>query len=144
MSKSRFDHLAAVAAALILLACAWVALGNRFGFVMPMLPAGLFWDSAVFAAAGEQVSQGLNPYFEPVIDFPFTLPFISAPQVAAALSGLSSILGPALFPLLALGHIAALILTPLLLTRLFLGKSWQEALFGYGLVACFLAAAGVT
>lgn len=140
----RFDHVAAICAALILFACAYLAFFNRFSFVLPMLPGGLFWDSAVFAAAGEQVSQGINPYFEPVIDYPFTLPFISAPQVAAVLSGLSSVLGPALFPLLALCHIAALLLTPLLLTRLFLGKSWQEAAFGYGLVACFLAAAGVT
>ncbi|RYZ11624.1 MAG: hypothetical protein EON61_09790 [Alphaproteobacteria bacterium] len=144
LAKFRFDRVAAIAAAAILFACAYIAFVNRFGFVIPMLPEGMFWDSAVFAAAGEQVSQGINPYFEPVIDFPFTLPFISAPQVAAGLAGLSSILGPALFPLLALCHIAALLITPLLLTRLFLGKSWQEALLGYGLVACFLAAAGVT
>lgn len=144
LTEFRFDRAAAVAAAVVLLACAYLAFVNRFNFVLPMLPGGVFWDSAVFAAAGEQVSQGINPYLEPVIDYPFTLPFISAPQVAAGLSALASIFGPALFPLLALCHVAALILTPLLLTRLFIGRSWQEALFGFGLAACFLAAAGVT
>ena len=143
MKLTRSDHWTALAAAAIMVGGALVVFFNRYSHLVKRLPGVLLWDSNVFAAAGRMVAQGLNPYLAPVIDNPSPLPFISAPQVAIVLGGLAHVMGPALFALLTLCHIAALILTPLILSRLFLGKDWKDAALGYGLFACGLGAFGV-
>lgn len=144
MKLTRSDHWTALAAAAIMVGGALVVFFNRYSHLVKRLPGVLLWDSNVFAAAGRMVAQGLNPYLAPVIDNPSPLPFISAPQVAIVLGGLAHVMGPALYALLTLCHIAALILTPLILSRLFLGKDWKDAALGYGLFACGLGAFGVT
>jgi len=93
----------------------------------------LFWDARVFAAAGDYVAAGRNPYTEHVIEQPISLPFITAPLAAVTLGGFSSVFGPLLFPLLAVAHLAAMVLAPLMLARYFFGRSLSEAALAYGL-----------
>jgi hypothetical protein len=144
INLDRLDRWVALLATVICAACAFVAFNNRWGYVVPLLPGALFWDANVFASAGHEIAQGIDPYLGPAIQNPFQLPYVCAPQVSVVLGALSSLLGPALFPLLALLHIAALIGAPLILTRLFIGKAWPDAALGYGLFACGLGAFGVT
>lgn len=103
----------------------------------------ILWDSQVFSNAGEAVAQGRNPYAMPAVTFPFELPFFSAPAVAATLGLLYHIFGASLAILLKLGHLTAVILTPLILTRIFIGLSSSEVAWGYGLFLTGIGAFGV-
>lgn len=138
------------AAALLLTACAVYVYFRRYDQLQAMIQdSGLlhvwFWDAKVFSNAGQHVATGIDPYRELSVDIPYhSLPFISAPIVARTLGALYSLFGPYLNPLLQLAHVVAIVLTPLIASRLFLGKAWSDAALGYGLFLCGIGAFGVT
>lgn len=103
----------------------------------------LLWDSQVFSNGGEMVAQGHDPYALPAVFFPFELPFFSAPAVAETLGLLYHVFGANLAVLLKLGHVIAMILTPLILTRMFIGRSLSEVAWGYGLFLVGIGTSGV-
>lgn len=138
LRRDDLDEWARWAVAALLFAAAAYVLTHTYAWVWHMLAeqglgAAIFWDARVFAAAGDYVAAGRNPYAEHVIEQPISLPFITAPLAAVTLGGLSSMFGPLLFPLLALAHLCAMVLAPLMLTRMFFGRSLSEAALGYGL-----------
>lgn len=143
-SINRLDRWATLGAVGVLAAFALYVLINRFGDLPAPFGASLFWDARVFAEGGKAVAAGRDPYPGFVWLSPFDLPFISAPAVAHALGFAYQILGPGLFWLLVASHAAAIVVTPLILTRLFLGKDWIDAALGYALFVCGLGAWGVT
>lgn len=138
------DRHAALVAGALMIALAAFAFWQRYGWLADTFPGAFFWDAQVLANAGKLIASGGNAYFGDMISSPFGLPFISAPQVAMFLAGLATVLGPALLPLMVIGHIASMIVVPLVLTRLFLGPNWQDTVLGYGLFVCGLGAFGVT
>lgn len=138
------DRWAALLAGGLMIALAAFAFWQRYGWLADKFPGALFWDAQVLANAGAMIADGGNAYFGDMISNPFGLPFISPPQMAMFLAGLATVFGPALFPLMAAAHIAAMIIVPLILTRLFLGPNWQDSVLGYGLFVCGLGAFGVT
>jgi len=89
------------------------------------------------------VAQGHDPYALPAVFFPFELPFFSAPAVAETLGLLYHVFGANLAVLLKLGHVIAMILTPLILTRMFIGRSFSEVAWGYGLFLVGIGTSGV-
>lgn len=138
------------AAFAVLALCAIYVYLRRYGYLQELIEQdGLlnvwFWDARVFADAGEHVANGRNPYLQPGQEIPYlSLPFISAPIVARTLGALYNVFGPHLNAMLQLAHIAAIVFAPLMLSRLFLGKSWSDAAFGYGLFFTGIGAFGVT
>jgi len=148
LRRRALDDWARWASCLALLACA-VYISDRYTFLRPAFEQHSFyqvvlWDSQVFVNAGAAVAEGRDPYIFPAITVPFEQPFFSAPAVAATLGLLYSIFGPGLEFLLKLGHLAAVILAPLILTRTFIGRSGSAAAWGYGLFAAGIGGYGVT
>lgn len=146
--RRTLDNWARWACCLALLAGALYSL-RTYAFLLPAFKQHSFfevvlWDSQVFSNAGEAVALGRSPYSMFAAIVPFNLPFFSAPVVAAALGLLYSIFGDSLAFLLKVGHLAAVILTPLLLTRMFIGRSLSELAWGYGLFLFGLHAFGVS
>jgi hypothetical protein len=134
----------------ILTACAIYVYCSRYGHLQELIDRDgwlnvWFWDAKVFANGGEHVAFGRNPYTELPHDIPYhKLPFISAPVVARFLGGLYILLGTHLNTALQLAHLVAIVAAPLILTRLFLGKTWSDAALGYALFLAGIGAFGVT
>lgn len=104
-----------------------------------------FGDSAVFTVAGERVVAGEDPYEGAVVEYEENgLPFISPPVVAMTFGGLYWILGPALMGVMMFSHFVALIGSPWIQTRLFLGPKPSHLALGFGVFACSIGAAAVT
>ena len=101
-----------------------------------------FWDADIYADAGRCVASGCNPYGGHVAGIPGGPVFIAPPAAAAFLGGLHGLFGAALPWLLKLGHLAAMAVAPLILSRYFLGPSVSAAILGYGLFFCGIAGTG--
>jgi hypothetical protein len=142
--SGRIDRWAQLGAAVAQFAVAVLVFQSRYGHIRDPLGAPLFWDSKVLMAGGLEMAQGRNPYLHLVWHAPFPLVFVSPPALALVLGATARVLREHLFDVLAVSHVVALIVTPLVLTRQFLGRTWTDIAFGYGLFVCAFGAWGVT
>jgi hypothetical protein len=107
----------------------------------------LFWDFRVYTAAMAALARGENPYDPTVLHAlgaPEFLYFTSPPAVAGAMQvlaqlGLSWLYAAAIILL----HIAAMIATPVMLTRLLFGEGATRASLGVGVFFAMFTGAGV-
>jgi hypothetical protein len=140
----RIDLVAALLVGVLLLAGTAYVYQSRYGWLTPTLGNVLFWDAQVLSSAGRLIADGKDAYEGLMRSEPFTLPFISAPQVAMLLAGMWKLMGPLMLVPMAIGHIAAMTFVPYFMARAFIGKSWQEIVLGYGIFFCGLNAVAMT
>lgn len=124
------------------MACSAIAVA----YVRHSHPEALFFgDSSVFAAAGDLISRGENPYLAPMIAFgEHGLPFMSPPPTALFFGAMSGVFGEFLFWMLLALHFIALAVAPMIQARLFIGRDTPDLAFAYGAFFCGLGAFGVT
>ncbi len=107
----------------------------------------LFWDMPVYVAGLKALSMQLDPYQPNVLEqlgVPDYLRFTTPPSVVYVLHFIaSSPLRPLFAPFLIIAHLIAVIGTPIVLGRLFFGRTWPRAALAMGAFAMVFMGAGI-